>query len=130
MGWIGVTPHINRTVAVLLICGAAEKTLKGADRSWAICCHTIRIFPEPDTRSIRENGNGLNLYNESLRLSHVEQIVHDSNPMGHSNAFGRVGIDQRLGNTMNARERFDLIGRPFGTTGTATAVPDPLASPL
>ena len=25
---------------------------------------------------------------------------------------------------MNARERFDLIGRPLGSTGTATAVPD------
>ena len=44
--------------------------------------------------------------------------------MGHSNALGGVGTDQRLGNTMNARERFDLIGRPFGSTGTATAVPD------
>ena len=45
--------------------------------------------------------------------------------MGHSNALGGVGTDQRLGNTMNARERFDLIGLPFGCTGTATAVPDP-----
>ena len=44
--------------------------------------------------------------------------------MGHSNALGGVGTDQRLGNTMNARERFDLIGRPFGSTGTATAVSD------
>ena len=45
--------------------------------------------------------------------------------MGQSNAFWGVGADQRLGNTMNARERFDLVGRPFGSTGTATAVPDP-----
>ena len=44
--------------------------------------------------------------------------------MRHSNALGGVGTDQRLGNTMDARERLDLIGRPFGCTGTATAVPD------
>ena len=43
------------------------------------------------------------LFNGSHRLPHVEQIVHDGNPMGHSNAFGGVGADQRLGNTMNAR---------------------------
>ena len=50
--------------------------------------------------------------------------MHDGNPMGHSNALRGVGTDQRIGNTMNARERFDLIGRPFGSTGTATAVPN------
>ena len=51
--------------------------------------------------------------------------MHDGNPMGDSNAFWGVGADQRLGNTMNASERFDLVGRHFGSTGTATAVPDP-----
>ena len=45
--------------------------------------------------------------------------------MGRSNAFGGVGADQRPGNTMNASERFDLIGRQLGSTGTATEVPDP-----
>ena len=50
--------------------------------------------------------------------------MHEGNPVGHGNAFGGVGADQRLGDTMNASERFDLIGRPFGSTGTATAVPD------
>ena len=33
--------------------------------------------------------------------------------------------DQRLGNTMNASEKFGLIGSLFVSTGTATAVPDP-----
>ena len=77
----------------------------------------------PDQSSKTEMAR--NLCNGSHRLSHVEQIVHDGNPMGHSNAFGGVRTDQRLGNPMNARERFDLIGRPFGSTGTAAAVPDP-----
>tara|TARA_B100000073_G_C23572923_1_gene508939 strand:+ start:527 stop:769 length:243 start_codon:yes stop_codon:yes gene_type:complete len=45
--------------------------------------------------------------------------------MGLSNAYGGLGAVQRLGNTMNASEMFYLIGRPFGSTGTTTAVPDP-----
>ena len=50
--------------------------------------------------------------------------------MGHSNALGGVGTDQRLGNTMNTRERFDLVGRSLGSTVTATAVPDPTSVTL
>ena len=45
--------------------------------------------------------------------------------MGQRNAFGGLGTDQRLGNTMNASEGFDLVGRTVGSNRTATAVPDP-----
>ena len=63
-----------------------------------------------------------NLFNRAHRLPHVKQMVRDGNPMGNSNAFGGVGADQCLGNTMNASNGFDLVGRPLESTGTASAV--------
>ena len=56
---------------------------------------------------MKEDGDGSKPLQRAHHLPHVEQVVHDSNPMEHSNAFGGVAADQRL-----------------GSTGTATSVPD------
>ena len=45
--------------------------------------------------------------------------------MGDANPLGGIGADQRIGNTMNATNRLDLIGRSFRGTAASTAVPDP-----
>ena len=60
------------------------------------------------------------------RSTHIKEIVHHRDPMGCSNPIGRVGADQRIGNTMNATDRLDFIGIAVRSTSTTTAIPNPI----